>query len=67
MTFDHQSYFRHAIETLQDEGNYRTFAEIQRNRGAFPAADFWRNGVTSDVTVWCSNDYLGMGPASKCP
>ena len=65
MTFDHQSYFRHAIETLQDEGNYRTFAEIQRNRGAFPAADFWRNGVASDVTVWCSNDYLGMGQHPK--
>lgn len=55
MTFD--SYFASRLDTLKHEGNYRTFADITRRRGAFPTAGC--EGV-GDVTVWCSNDYLGM-------
>lgn len=55
MTFD--SYFAQRLQALKSEGNYRTFADITRRRGAFPTAGC--QGV-GDVTVWCSNDYLGM-------
>ncbi|MBJ3763769.1 5-aminolevulinate synthase [Maribius pontilimi] len=50
-----------ALDQLRDEGDYRTFAELERHRGAFPRATRHSGGVTGDVTVWCSNDYLGMG------
>ncbi len=58
---DHDALFRRHLDTLHAEGNYRVFAELERNRGAFPRARHHREGGTSDVTVWCSNDYLGMG------
>ncbi len=58
---DFDSLFRAQIETLKAEGNYRTFAELERKRGEFPRAANHRDGTVSDVTVWCSNDYLGMG------
>lgn len=53
--------FTQQLETLKGEGNYRIFAELERRRGQFPAATQYRGGTTQDVTVWCSNDYLGMG------
>ncbi|MDJ1008567.1 MAG: 5-aminolevulinate synthase [Paracoccaceae bacterium] len=51
-----------AIQRLHDEGRYRTFIDIEREKGAFPHA-VWRrpDGTTRPVTVWCGNDYLGMG------
>ncbi len=51
-----------AIQRLHDEGRYRTFIEIERENGAFPQA-IWRkpDGTNQPVTVWCGNDYLGMG------
>ena len=51
-----------AIQRLHDEGRYRTFIEIERENGAFPQA-IWRkpDGTSQPVTVWCGNDYLGMG------
>jgi 5-aminolevulinate synthase len=49
------------LAKLKDEGNYRVFADLERHRGAFPSATRRRDGHSSDVTVWCSNDYLGMG------
>ncbi|WP_299605004.1 5-aminolevulinate synthase [uncultured Tateyamaria sp.] len=52
-------FFRSALDTLRDSGNYRDFAELERHRGAFPAATC-HNGP-GKVTIWCSNDYLGMG------
>ena len=58
---DFQSHFRSSLEALKDEGNYRIFAELERRCGAFPKVDFHNNGGKSEVTVWCSNDYLGMG------
>ncbi|MGB5559300.1 MAG: 5-aminolevulinate synthase [Paracoccaceae bacterium] len=51
-----------ALQRLHDEGRYRTFIDIERQKGAFPHA-IWRrpDGQEQPVTVWCGNDYLGMG------
>ena len=51
-----------ALQRLRDEGRYRTFINIQRQSGAYPHA-VWRkpDGTKQQVTVWCGNDYLGMG------
>ena len=49
------------LATLQDEGNYRSFAELAREPATYPKATQYINGTTRSVTVWCSNDYLGMG------
>ncbi|MEO3477535.1 5-aminolevulinate synthase [Phaeobacter sp. CAU 1743] len=51
-----------AIESLHEEGRYRTFIDIERKNGQFPHAVWTRpDGSESDITVWCGNDYLGMG------
>ena len=51
-----------ALQRLHDEGRYRTFIDIVRTRGQFPHA-VWRrpDGTEREITVWCGNDYLGMG------
>jgi len=51
-----------ALNRLHDEGRYRTFIDIERRKGHFPQA-VWRrpDGSERDITVWCGNDYLGMG------
>ncbi len=59
MTYD--ELFNSHLDALRDEGNYRVFADLERKRGAFPAAKNYHEGAERDVTVWCSNDYLGMG------
>jgi 5-aminolevulinate synthase len=59
---DINTYMEDALGGLHDAGNYRVFAEIERQRKKFPTATFHApDGTTRDVTVWCSNDYLGMG------
>ncbi|WP_037254846.1 5-aminolevulinate synthase [Roseobacter sp. SK209-2-6] len=51
-----------AIDRLHDEGRYRTFIDIERQNGQFPHAVWTRpDGEQQDITVWCGNDYLGMG------
>lgn len=51
-----------ALNRLHDEGRYRTFIDIERQQGRFPHAMWHRpDGSTRDITVWCGNDYLGMG------
>jgi len=51
-----------AIDQLHAEGRYRTFIDIERRNGQFPHAVWTRpDGSLQDITVWCGNDYLGMG------
>ncbi len=59
MNFD--ALFNAQLDALKDEGNYRYFAELERQCGKFPRAANHVDGEVNDVTVWCSNDYLGMG------
>ena len=58
---DYEQFFSAEIERLRDDGNYRVFAELERRAGAFPRAARHHDGAKQEVTVWCSNDYLGMG------
>ncbi len=58
---DYDSLFNSQLDTLRSEGNYRVFADLERHCGAFPRARTHGRGAERDVTVWCSNDYLGMG------
>ena len=59
---DYSQAFRTALDRVRSEGRYRVFADLKRHRGEFPKATWTRDdGSTSDVTVWCSNDYLGQG------
>ena len=57
---DYESRFRQHLEALHAEGRYRVFADLKRRCGAYPTADHFGEAGTRDVTVWCSNDYLGM-------
>ncbi|WP_370214175.1 5-aminolevulinate synthase [Roseovarius sp.] len=51
-----------AIARLHEEGRYRTFIDIERHKGHFPHATWKRpDGTDQPITVWCGNDYLGMG------
>ncbi len=59
MNFD--ALFNAQLDALKDEGNYRYFAELERKCGKFPLCANHVDGEQRDVTVWCSNDYLGMG------
>ncbi len=58
---DYEAHFDSYLDTLHAEGRYRVFADILRQRGAFPHARRRRDGQSSRIAVWCSNDYLGMG------
>ncbi|NUB14064.1 5-aminolevulinate synthase [Azospirillum brasilense] len=59
---DYESFFRTQIPSLKQDGRYRVFANLERQAGNFPKATFRdAAGKEREVTVWCSNDYLGMG------
>ena len=59
---DYNGIFQAAIDRLHDEGRYRVFIDVLRNKGAFPNARcFAGHNGPKPITVWCSNDYLGMG------
>jgi 5-aminolevulinate synthase len=59
---NYEAHFQAALDGLKERGNYRVFAELQRHSGDYPhATRYLPDGSTQDVTVWCSNDYLGMG------
>lgn len=63
---DYEKLFADAVNAVRDEGRYRVFTELARHRGDFPnATRFGEDGETSDVRVWCSNDYLGMAQHPK--
>ena len=58
---DYPTIFADAITALHAENRYRVFADLERIAGRFPAA-IWRSDKGArEITVWCSNDYLGMG------
>jgi 5-aminolevulinate synthase len=59
--FDYTAHFQATLNRVRDEGRYREFADICRIQGRFPRALYRGKGVEKEVTVWCSNDYLGMG------
>jgi 5-aminolevulinate synthase len=56
---DFEGFFRERLDGLRAEGRYRVFADLERLAGRFPRALDHRSG--KEITVWCSNDYLGMG------
>jgi 5-aminolevulinate synthase len=58
---DYEAHFQAALDGLKERGNYRVFAELQRQKGNYPRATRHTPDGTQEVTVWCSNDYLGMG------
>ncbi|SFJ16725.1 5-aminolevulinate synthase [Bosea sp. OK403] len=58
---DYENFFRAELDGLHREGRYRVFADLERHAGHFPRATYHGAQGPRDVTVWCSNDYLGMG------
>ncbi|MDF2813019.1 MAG: hemA, partial [Microvirga sp.] len=58
---DYQNFFATALESLKSERRYRVFADIERLAGRFPDAIWHGPAGPKPITVWCSNDYLGMG------
>jgi 5-aminolevulinate synthase len=65
-TVDYSKVFTQAIDRLHEEGRYRVFIDILRNKGAYPNARcFAGHNGPKPITVWCSNDYLAMGQHPK--
>ena len=62
---DYEAFFQESLDDLKAEGNYRVFADLSRHKGGFPRATRFTDKGEQEVTVWCSNDYLGMGQNAK--
>src|SRR5580698_4638351 len=65
MGYSYVNRFREALLGLRREGRYRVFTDIVRRRGDYPRADYHGAGAPKPITVWCSNDYLGMSQHPK--
>ncbi|MDA0819341.1 MAG: 5-aminolevulinate synthase [Proteobacteria bacterium] len=61
---DFDAFFKEQLDEIREDGRYRVFTDIKRHRGSFPHATRFVDDETQAVTVWCSNDYLGMGQHS---
>ncbi|NQV46788.1 MAG: 5-aminolevulinate synthase [Rhodospirillaceae bacterium] len=62
---DYEDFFAGRISDLKTEGRYRIFIDLERQAGSFPkAVHHLDNGEIRNITVWCSNDYMGMGQNS---
>ena len=57
---DYKKIFKESLDELKNDGNYRIFADLEKIAGNFPQALNYKDNSVSEVTVWCSNDYLGM-------
>jgi len=53
--------FQQKLDELKQEGKYRVFNDILRERGKFPKAIWYGKYAIKEIVNWCSNDYLGMG------
>jgi 5-aminolevulinate synthase len=58
---NYEGFFRRQLHDLHRAGNYRVFCDLERHAGDFPRATHYGDRGRVTVTVWCSNDYLGMG------
>ncbi len=63
--FSPDNFFTAELDQLRSEGRYRVFANLERRAGHFPKANYHNGKEASEITVWCSNDYLGMGQNPK--
>jgi 5-aminolevulinate synthase len=63
--FSPDNFFNAELDQLRSEGRYRVFADLERHAGNFPKAQYRNGNNASEITVWCSNDYLGMGQNPK--
>src|ERR1700754_583234 len=60
-SMNYQRFFEEAVAQVHAERRYRVFADLERIVGRFPQAIWRAKGEEKEITVWCSNDYLGMG------
>lgn len=58
---EYEEQLARALTALRQEGRYRQFADIRRQRGSFPHARYFNPDGARPIKVWCSNDYVGMG------
>lgn len=62
MSINYNKHFQACVDQVKSEGRYRTFATLERIVGRFPVANYFApDGTKKEITIWCSNDYLGMG------
>ncbi len=61
---NYKKIFKESLDKLKTDGNYRVFADLEKIAGNFPQALNYKENTVSEVTVWCSNDYLGMSQNS---